>query len=68
MERERGAEGAGRQRNETAELLVCVECDTLSDRKAWGWRAYRMNDPDHHGRPAVACYCPACAELEFEGP
>jgi hypothetical protein len=47
---------------------VCVECGTLSDEEARGWRAYRMNDPEGRGRPAIACYCPMCAEQEFEGP
>jgi hypothetical protein len=68
MERERGTERAGRRRYESAGLLVCVECGTLSDEEARGWRAYRMNYPEHHARPAIACYCPMCAEQEFEGP
>jgi hypothetical protein len=67
MERERGAEEAGRRRYDWAGLLMCVECGTFSDREAWGWRAYHMNDSEDRGRPAVACYCPTCAEREFEG-
>jgi hypothetical protein len=68
MQHERGAEGAGRRKYESAEPLVCVECGTLSDNDAWGWRAYRMDDPERHWLPALALYCPICAEREFGGP
>ena len=68
MKRERGAEGAGRRKYQSAAPLVCVECSMPSDEHAWGWRGYRMEDPDRHEQPALAFYCPTCAEREFEGP
>ena len=68
MRRERGAEGAGRRKHESAALLLCVECGTVSSREAWGWRGYRMDDPETDESPALAFYCPKCAEREFEGP
>ena len=68
MERKRGTEGTGRRRDESAELLVCVECDAVSNERAWGWRAYRMDDPEQGNFPALALYCPTCAEREFGGP
>ncbi len=68
MKRERGTEGAGRRKHESAETLACVECHTQSDEHAWGWRGYRMEDPELHETPALAFYCPDCAEREFEGP
>jgi hypothetical protein len=30
-----------------------------------GWRAYRVDDPESNERPALALYCPTCAECEF---
>ncbi len=68
MKWERGTEGAGRRKYESARLLMCVECGVLSDPDAWGWRGYRMDDPDSHEWPALAFYCPVCAEREFGGP
>ena len=67
MKREKGAEGSGRRRY-AAELFECVECSTLSNDRAWGWRAYRMDDPEEGELPALAFYCPACAEREFGSP
>jgi hypothetical protein len=68
MKRERGAEGAGRREYAPPEPLVCVECRTVSSFYAWSWRAYRIADPERHGAPTLAFYCPACADREFEGP
>lgn len=68
MKRRRGAEGAGRRTNVTAKALVCVECGTFSNQHAWGWRAYRADDPDHEEDGALAFYCPSCSEREFGGP
>jgi hypothetical protein len=64
MKRERGTEGAGR-RSYAAEALECVECKTSSGLRASGWRAYRMDDPEERELPALAFYCPMCAEREF---
>jgi hypothetical protein len=44
--------------------LTCLECRTVSDDSARGWRAYVGGDVD--GEPIqVGVYCPACAEREF---
>ena len=67
MERERGGEGAGRREYAPPEPLVCVECRTVSSFYAWSWRAYRIDDPERHGVPTLAFYCPACADREFGG-
>jgi hypothetical protein len=45
--------------------LCCDECGTLSKTHAWGWRGYRMDDPEEDEFPALAFYCPICAEREF---
>jgi len=66
MKRERGAEGAGSRRHDGApDPLECAECGAFSDELASGWRAYRMDDLDRLRTPAVAFYCPSCAEREF---
>ena len=48
-----------------AHPLECVECHTLSVPDARHWRAYRIDDPTEDEPPAVAFYCPVCAEREF---
>jgi hypothetical protein len=45
--------------------LECVECHAVSDASAWRWRGYRTDDPTEHEEPALAFYCPSCAEREF---
>lgn len=45
--------------------LECVECRTLSDPEARHWRSYRIDDPSEGELPALASYCPVCAEREF---
>lgn len=45
--------------------LVCQECRVASNSRATGWRGYRIDDPDENGPPALAFYCPTCAEREF---
>ena len=32
---------------------------------AWGWRGYRIDDPDDGDIPGVGFFCPDCAEREF---
>jgi hypothetical protein len=45
--------------------LRCIECGTISDDDAAGWRAY-IAFVEEDGEPAeIAIYCPACAKLEF---
>jgi hypothetical protein len=47
--------------------LECVECGTLSGPDAPRWRSYRIDDPNEDEEPALAFYCPVCAEREFGG-
>jgi hypothetical protein len=44
--------------------LLCVECETESDERARGWRAYVGGGFDGD-EVEVGTYCPACAEAEF---
>jgi hypothetical protein len=46
-------------------VVACVECRRISDPEWSGWRAYRVDDPELDEPPALAFYCPACAEAEF---
>ena len=39
--------------------LVCVECRTMSDEEARGWRTYLTEDGEG------ATFCPNCAGHEF---
>jgi hypothetical protein len=48
-----------------ARLAICAQCGCLSGLRWTGWRAYRIDDPEHDEPPALALYCPTCAELEF---
>ena len=45
--------------------LECVECRAVSGEAALLWRAYRIDDPSEGEPPALAFYCPSCAEREF---
>jgi hypothetical protein len=45
--------------------LECVECHAVSDATAWRWRSYRIDEPSEDEEPALAFYCPVCAEREF---
>ena len=45
--------------------LECVECHAVSDEAARYWRSYRIDDPTEDEEPALASYCPVCAEREF---
>jgi hypothetical protein len=45
--------------------LCCVECGVISDAAALRWRSYRIDDPSEDEEPALAFYCPSCAEREF---
>lgn len=46
-------------------LATCIECGSLSGLRWVGWRAYRVDDPEYDEPPALAFYCPACAEHAF---
>jgi RNase P subunit RPR2 len=44
---------------------TCEECGAIADESGKGWRGYRMDNPEEGEPPAVAWYCPSCAEREF---
>lgn len=46
--------------------LVCIECETVSDERARGWRAYVGGGFDGD-EVEVGTYCPSCAKAEFGG-
>lgn len=45
--------------------MACQECGTSSGFTWRGWRAYRTDEPESGELPALAFYCPVCAEREF---
>jgi hypothetical protein len=45
--------------------IECVECGHQAELYAQGWRAYRMDEPFADELPALAFFCPNCAEREF---
>jgi hypothetical protein len=53
------------QEAERANVTHCAECDCSSGLGWRGWRAYRVDDPELAEPPALAFYCPSCAEREF---
>ena len=61
----RGTENRGEPGRFIVKPLRCVECRALSDLEARRWRSYRIDDPTEDEPPALAFYCPACAEREF---
>jgi hypothetical protein len=65
MRGEWDTENASGQTNQSVARLQCAECATVSSSYAWGWRGYRMDDPEIGEPPALAFYCPVCAEREF---
>jgi len=60
-----GASNESIERRFVPAPLECVECHALSDTTAWRWRSYRIDDPSEDEEPALAFYCPVCAEREF---
>ena len=68
MRGERDTENARGRGFKARARLRCAECGTMSTSHAWGWRGYRMDDPEEGDLPALAFYCPDCAEREFGGP
>jgi hypothetical protein len=59
------ASGRDHQRKHTT--ISCAECKRSSGLYWQGWRAYRTDDPTVGEPPALAFYCPGCAEREFDG-
>jgi hypothetical protein len=68
MRGERDTESASGRTERTVAPLRCAECRTISSSDASGWRGYRTDDPEEGEPPALAFYCPVCAEREFGGP
>ena len=55
---------APRERIETARIATCAQCGCLSGLRWAGWRALRT-DENEQETPAIAFFCPTCAEREF---
>jgi hypothetical protein len=51
----------------SARVVACAECGCLSGLRWAGWRAHRIDDPELDEPPALAFFCPACADREFGG-
>ncbi len=45
--------------------LCCEECGAEATPGAWGWRGYRIDDPEEGDTPEIGFFCPDCAEREF---
>jgi hypothetical protein len=58
-------EASGRGRQLRGNLATCAQCGTLSGPHWARWRAYRIDDPELNEPPALALFCPTCAECEF---
>ena len=54
-----------RRASEDVHVLACAECPRVSGITVRGWKAYRTDDPLSDEPPALAFYCPECAEREF---
>jgi hypothetical protein len=59
------ADVGGRAFQLSASVTSCAECGSLSGPHWWGWRAYRVDDPDTNEPQTLALYCPTCADKEF---
>jgi hypothetical protein len=46
-------------------VLVCIECQAVSDEQAKGWKAYLGGGFDGDDIE-VGVFCPKCAEIEFQ--
>jgi hypothetical protein len=53
---------------EQLRTLRCVECDTLAQHGACGWKAELADDPRDDKAPEIAIYCPDCYVREFGTP
>jgi hypothetical protein len=64
---DRGTENASsRDHQHVRDTSVrCAECKSSSGLYWQGWRALRVDDPEIDEPPALAFYCPTCAEREF---
>jgi len=59
-----GTNATGRPKRAVS-IVHCQECGSASSLTWRGWRSYRTDDPELNEPPAIAFYCPACAEREF---
>ena len=57
-----------RHEERTVNTVECRECRISSGAFWIRWRAYRTDDPELSEPPALAFYCPACADREFGPP
>jgi len=46
-------------------MLVCIECQAVSDEHAKGWKAYLGGGYDGD-EIEVGVFCPQCDEMEFQ--
>jgi hypothetical protein len=58
-------DASGQDSEQRINVVTCAECGCSSGLGWAGWRAYRIDDPELNEPPALAFYCPACAEREF---
>lgn len=58
-------DASGRDLQQRANVATCAECGCLSGLRWAGWRAYRIEDPELDESPALAFFCPTCAECRF---
>jgi hypothetical protein len=45
--------------------IRCEECGAPATGDAWGWRGYRIDDPEDGDLPEIGFFCPDCAYREF---
>lgn len=57
-----------RHEEQAVNIVECRECGISSGAFWVRWRAYRTDDPEQNEPPALAFYCPACADREFGPP
>jgi hypothetical protein len=57
-----------RHEEQLVNTVECRECGISSGAFWIRWRAYRTDDPELNEPPALAFYCPACADREFGPP
>jgi hypothetical protein len=45
--------------------IRCEECGAPATGDAYGWRGYRIDDPEDGDLPEIGFFCPDCAYREF---
>jgi hypothetical protein len=46
-------------------VVDCAQCGSSSGPLWAGWHACRIDDPECDETPALAFFCPTCAQAEF---